>query len=324
MAQYGTTQYGRVPYGPSDNKGTVDEGFGASKFGVGPFGDDTTNPSFPIPTRAFGDDDFGVGGFGSVESTSPFFGGENGSFEQHVAGYDELPFGDGPFGGVEVQTEDVLPETAYFGGGRYGAGLYAFSNEQFVTVRNAWDSGGISLHDDSNAEKLITPLTTPLAFVSDDIQEINAAHHIHTAVGKELDHMAALVDIDRQSGESDDRFRMRIIAAFAAGITGTTHEDVLEFITTILQTSSERVNIDWLPSVPGTANVSVFEDDIQNAAITVDDLEQFATDAVPAGHKIIVELRGSFIFDGTDTDVPPERGLSGDGVEGGTLSESLN
>lgn len=317
---YGTSDYGTSSYGTSDTSGTVDTGFGSGGFGTGSYGD-TNEPTGSPEDRGFGTGGFGSGNFGTGSGSDGFENGDDGT------GYNTQPFGNGPFGGSDVtmSTFDsgTLPETAYFGGGQYGQGLYAFSNDQIDTIRDAWDSGGIAFHSESNTHNLEKAISTPLAFVSDDIEEINAAHHIQTAIDEELDKIGVLAGITRNTGESDPRFRVRIMAAFRAAITDTTHEDVLEFITTILETSSSRINIDWLPDVPGTAMVSVYEEDINNAAITASDLEMFSTQIVPAGHRIIVQLRGTFTFDGPTVEIEDEKGFSDESFTGGTFSESL-
>lgn len=297
--------------------------FGTGSFGIGPFGGGADDSSVES-TSGFGVGAFGSGGFGEP---LPSDGDLVDDSDDDSIGYDEAPFGSGPFGGSydtrTMSTDETLPETIYFGGGRHGQGLYEFSNEQLDDIRDAWDSGGIEFHPENNVWNLETAISTPQALISDDLVEINAAHHIDTAVDGELDKIGALVDVYRKSGESDARLRARIKASFRAAITGTTHEDVLEFITSLLETDSERIDINWLTNVPGTAFVNVFEEDINNASITTGDLEEFLTQIVPAGHRIIVELRGTFRFDGQNVDIPPEHGFSDDEFEGGTLSELL-
>lgn len=326
---YGTSTYGTIQYGQGSVDGDDSQfgsgGFGHESFGTGPFGDGPSDSSVSVQRR-FGNNEFGTGGFGEPINESSLI--DDDEDDTDATGYDETPFGDGPFGGSTSQisqqsADDTLSETAYFGGGNHGQGLYAFSNEQLDAIREGWNSGGIEFHPENDVWGLESAITTPVAFLSDDLVEINAAHHIDTAIDEELDKIGEIVDVQRETGETDPRYRARIKAAFRAAITGTTHEDVLEFVSTLLETPSERVNINWLPSVPGTALVSVFEADIMNASITVDDLEEFATQIVPAGHKIVVELRGTFRFDGDDVDISAEHGFSSDEFEGGTLSEII-
>lgn len=218
---------------------------------------------------------------------------------------------------------DRLPETGYFGGGRFGQGLFGFENEQMTAIREAWDSGGIEFHPSSNAYGLESALSTPLAFISDDLVEINKAHHIDTAVDGELDKIGALVAVHRRDGETDPEYRKRIKVAFQTAIADTTHEAVLSFIANLIQTDVTRIDIDWLPSVGGTAKVSVYQEDIDAALLSADDLADFATQVVPAGHRIIVTVRGTFRFSSESVSVPPEDGFSDDEFEGGTLSESI-
>lgn len=321
---YGTTAYGSSNYGVADDSESPDAtiGFGSGGFGIGTYGD-VNEPTDSESTRGYGIGGFGDGGFGKPDSSGGFIGDD----DEDLSGYDTEGFGEGPFGGVSITESKAqsytLPETAYFGGGQFGEGLYAFENEQMRAIRDAWDSGGIKLHTEANAYHLERAIATPLAFVTDDIAEIDLAHHIHTAIDEELDKIGSLAGVTRQTNEKDPRFRARIMAAFRAAVTGTTHEDVLEFVSTLLETPGSRVDIDWLDSVPGVARISVFEEDLNTASITQEDLAEFATQIVPAGHRIIVELKGTFTFSSTNVDVPPEKGFTDEDFVGGTFSESI-
>jgi hypothetical protein len=282
--------------------------------------------------RGYGEGGYGVGSYGYGDLDG---GGEDGEDEADTSiGFGEAPFGTKPFGGTTIDDgggeedgegdeEDLLPETAYFGGGKWGQGLWDFSNEQMDAVRTAWDSGGIYMHPESNVWGLERSITQPLAFISDDCVEITKAHHIDEAVDGELDNMGALQAVHRHTGEEDPAYRLRIKAAFRASISTTTHEDVLEFITTVLQVPGERIGIDWLPSVPGTAQVSVYETDLENALISAEQLATYATQVVPAGHKIIIQIRGTFRFSGPNYDAQPDEGFSDADFEGGTFSQAI-
>lgn len=302
-----------------------DSNYGRGPYGEGYFGE------YPYTGDPYGVGPYGGGPYGGEESPS---GGAGGS------GFGDGPFGGGPFGdhgtgtggedeedhgGREEDTEGPwLPETGYFGGGKFGQGLFGWENDQMSAVREAWDSGGIELHPSSNVWSVEHAITAPLAFISDDLVEINKAHHIDTAVDGSLDRMGVLLAVYRHTGESDARYRLRIKSAFQAAIADTTHEAVLAFIANLLSVETERIDIDRLPNVGGTAKVSVYQADLDAALITIEDLAFFATQVVPAGHRIIVELKGTFQFDDGDIEIPPSHGFSDADFEGGTFSESIS
>lgn len=269
----------------------------------------------------YGDGPYGEGDYGTTDTTTDDDGGED--------GYDTLGFGSGPFGGGTLAADDaltsgdVLPETPYFGGGRFGQGLYAYHTEQMIAIRDAWDSGGLSLHPDSNIYTFLEALAMPLGLLSDDLVEIHDAQHIDTARDGEIDLLGDLADVNRERNEPDARLKKRIIASLVAGTTGTTHSDVLQFLESILETSGGNIRIDRAPNRPGVAIVEVPRSALQMATLTADDISELATTVVPAGHRIEVIVSGTFEVESDDYDVPPERSLSSDDFQGGTLAGDI-
>lgn len=270
----------------------------------------------------YGDGAYGDGAYGP-ETTST-------DTEDEEFGYDTLGFGSGPFGGGSILDDDdpvtqidPLPETPYFGGGQFGQGLYAYHTEQMVSIRNAWDSGGLSLHPESSIYALLSALAMPLGILSDDLVEIHDAQHINTARNGELGLIGDLADIERQTNETDTRLRARIIAAIRAGVTGTTHEDVLQFLASLLEVDSSRIDMDRTPEQPGVATARINATDLQQATLTQEDVSRLGTKVVPAGHRLEITLQGTFEVESDDYDVPPERSISSDSFEGGTLAGDI-
>lgn len=270
----------------------------------------------------YGEGPYGEGGYGTDSTTGT-------DDEDATQGYDTLGFGSGPFGGGTLDDDaaitqiDTLSETPYFGGGRFGQGLYAYHTEQMIAIRDAWDSGGLSLHPDNEIYTFLQSLAMPLGLLSDDLVEIHDAQHIGTARGREIGLIGDLADVNRQSGETDARLRSRIIAALRAGVTGTTHSDVLQFLSTLLEVDSSRIDMDRAPERPGVAIARINATDLQNATLTKEDVANFGTKVVPAGHRLEIELQGTFLVESDSMDISPERSISSDSFEGGTLAGDI-
>lgn len=197
-------------------------------------------------------------------------------------------------------------------------------NRNIAEAGSEWDSG-IAFAPGTNTYKLMRALLVEADRIDGDLEDIYDAHHIDTATGDDLDKIGDLVSVDRETGESDSRYRARIKATFRASTTETTFDQFAEFTASVLNTRLS--NIDFLTSYaarPATVDVAAdaaVYDEVNLDAATLEDL---LDDGVPAGHQVRVLERGTFRLkeDGDTND--PDKGLTSDGITtGGTLAADL-
>lgn len=187
-----------------------------------------------------------------------------------------------------------------------------------------WESG-IEFGPNSNTYRLMRVLLTEADRIDEDLEEIYNNHHVNTATGDDLDKIGDLVNIDRNTGESDSRYRARIKGKFRAATIDTTFDQFAEFTASVLNTDID--NIDYLTSYsarPAVVSVATQGSVYDALNLTPEEIKDILDDGVPAGHEVRVLEGGTFRLkaDG-DTD-DTDKGLTSDGVtSGGTLAADL-
>jgi len=187
-----------------------------------------------------------------------------------------------------------------------------------------WDSG-IAFSPDNNTYALMRALLTEADRIDSNLEEIYDQHHVNSATGDDLEKIGDLVNVRRQTGESDNRYRARIKGKFRAATTDTTFDQFVEFTASVL--STEISNVEFLTSYgarPATVDVAADTSVYDGVDLLPSELTDILDDGVPAGHRVRVLERGTFRLkaDG-DTD-DPDKGLTSDGIStGGTLAADL-
>jgi len=187
-----------------------------------------------------------------------------------------------------------------------------------------WDSG-IAFSPGNNTYALMGALLTEADRIDSDLEDIYDQHHVNSATGDDLEKIGDLVNVRRQTGESDNRYRARIKGKFRAATTGTTFDQFVEFTASVL--STEISNVEFLTSYgarPATVGVATDSSVYDSLSLSASNLADLLDDGVPAGHRVRVLERGTFRLkqDG-DTD-DPDKGLTSDGIStGGTLAADL-
>jgi len=223
-----------------------------------------------------------------------------------------------------------------------------------------WDSA-IDFSPYANTYKLLNSLLSQADETDNILDRVYHAHQIESAKGKELEQFGKLVNVQRNGGEPDSRYRTRIKAEFAQSRTETTFNDFVEFTASILGTNIANIdistnysgnpatvsvfanpqvyessalsaqeiseNIDISTNYSGNpATVSVFANPqvYESSALSAQEISEILGGGVPAGHSVNAQESGTFrlISDGESND--PDKGLTSDSIEtGGTLAADL-
>jgi hypothetical protein len=187
-----------------------------------------------------------------------------------------------------------------------------------------WDSA-IDFAPSSTMYRLVDALLAEADRTDEDLEEIYEQQHIASATGDDLDQFGRLVDVDRNSGEGDDKFRARIKAAFRASTISTTWDEYVQFAATVLNTNIENLNFRTnYGASPATLNVGAQSDVYDSLNLSAQEAADLLGRGVPAGHEVNLLEGGTFRLkvDGATDD--PDRGLTADDIEtGGTLAADL-
>lgn len=168
-------------------------------------------------------------------------------------------------------------------------------------VGTAWDNHGLPFFRGQNNEILGSTLAEQKGYVRRQADAILEARHIQHAAGGQLDRIGEVAGIRRNENEGDDHYRARIIATMSAARSRGTFEDLLNTVTTILDTTDQRVTIErqW-DSQPtagiATAEIFIRATDIENIELTTAEFTSILKDTVPAGHDVEVTEQGANPF----------------------------
>lgn len=198
----------------------------------------------------------------------------------------------------------------------------ASSGAEFM--REEWENDGIPFRGAN--EQLGGALAESDMETFRQLDAIREARHIRSAAGRQLDRIGAIAGINRKEGESDGKYRARIKATMIASRSDGTFEDILNATASILETDTERVEIQTsFDSDPAEAFVYIRIVDVEDTTLTASEIEDILQNTVVAGHEVTVVEQGSNPFTFIDESMAnnPERGLTSDSMStgGGLVSD---
>lgn len=203
--------------------------------------------------------------------------------------------------------------------------LTASTKRNIKTAQSEWPTPGIDISNKTNTYKLVRALVSVLDEEDQQLDQIRRSHHINTAVDEELERLGSLVQLDRNQGESDKKYRARIKVQYRVGNIGTTFDEFSQFASALLSTSITNIEfVSDLAANPATAAVSAPPEVYDNVELTRQEVAEFLGEAVPAGHDVNVLESGTFRLK-ADSDVDdPDKGLTSDSIStGGTLAADI-
>lgn len=191
-------------------------------------------------------------------------------------------------------------------------------------ARDEWESA-IDFSQASNTYKLVRALLSEANRSDENLESIYEQHHINSATGNELDQLGNLVDVDRLSGESDDKYRARIKATFRASTIGTTYNEFAEFCASVLNTDVRNLLFTTnFNKNPASVAISARPQIYNSVNLTNQEVKDLLEKGVSAGHEVRVFEGGTFRLKSDGDGDDPDKGLTSDGIStGGTLAGDL-
>lgn len=188
--------------------------------------------------------------------------------------------------------------------------------------------------DDQSTEwnALIAALAAQFKDLESVRDEVLASKFVTDATGKQLEKLASIFQVERETGESDDTYRLRIQAALRSQLSSGTVEDVKEASAVLLDTDSNNIAIQEPYDSDGIIlEVGALESDLNNVSITASEFAEFIDDVAASGVDTTAFLRGTFRFTANSSPVTSDDGFqeldsNDDPIEGtgGTWPELIN
>lgn len=176
---------------------------------------------------------------------------------------------------------------------------------------------------------LIAALASEFDDFEATLEDVDVAKFVDTATGQRLDRLGDIFDVDRETGENDDKYRIRIQVALRELLSSGTVQEIKSAIAVLLNVDESEIVIDEPYDVESARiDVGVFESELEDRGISVSEFDDFADGLVAAGVGIQTFALGTFMYvsEGEDPTVEgAERGYA-DTAEpevGGTYASLL-
>lgn len=196
-------------------------------------------------------------------------------------------------------------------------------------IESQWDNRGIAFYPGSNMYKLMAAITSEGDRQLEEAHTISRANKIRTAEGDLLDKFGFAVNLPRQTGESDDRYRVRIQLRYRLNSIEGTMDEIAQFTAAMVGVSPDNISLETrFDAAPATLFISAQAEVWDNSVLSREEIEQFAGEVVSAGHRVILEESGTFLLTSDELLIEQgnlaEHGLTSDTIEtGGTLAADI-
>jgi len=147
----------------------------------------------------------------------------------------------------------------------------------------------------TNVYKLLSCPGQELDAAEAEISQVQDAHHVDPAAGQSLDSLGDLLQVARQTDESDAHYRARLKTQLRRSTGSATISDIKEIAATLLGVPLPRVRVQEDFSVEyAYFQVYAFLQDLDAAGITVQEFKDLLANVKGAGIRIAAFQAGTF------------------------------
>ncbi len=177
-----------------------------------------------------------------------------------------------------------------------------------------------SKEKNNNIEKLLSMSADELDEIESVTEDLDTETNIDSATGENLRRISRLFDLYKESGESDDKFRSRIISVGSTTMSNGTSEEVRQALSRILGT--DRNLIDMNEAGDASVEFSVLLSDLDKIDLTDSELSEIIDNILGAGIRADVLINGTFTYRSVD-DFNDSINNSDYGYNNGTYSTAI-
>jgi len=176
---------------------------------------------------------------------------------------------------------------------------------------------------------LIAALASEFEDFEATLKDVDVAKFVDTATGARLDRLGDVFDVDRETGESDDKYRIRIKVALRELLSSGTVQEIKSAIAVLLDVDESEVVIDEPYDVESARiDVGVFESELEEREISIAEFDDFVDGLAAGGVGIQTFALGTFMHVSVGEDPTAdgaERGYAdtADPSTGGTYASLL-
>jgi len=185
-------------------------------------------------------------------------------------------------------------------------------------------------HDGTNWSSLINTFATEFTALETTRDTVLDSVVVDRATGAQLDRLGEVVQLPRQTNETDPHYRGRLKVQLKKYIGGATIDEIKETAAILLDTNASEIAIEEdFATEAARFTIQISDNALDEAEVTANDFRTFVDEVRGAGIKALAEERGTFTYrsaqDYSNGTNDPTKGYydSTDGVENGTYSGLL-
>lgn len=144
---------------------------------------------------------------------------------------------------------------------------------------------------------------TEIARLDAFIDTLYEQRFIQTATTRELEKLAAAINITRNEGETDEEFRYRVQLRRVQATSNGTAEDIAELLTAAFGSAATEIEITLAPSNP-ILRFTIPQQLITDSPLSQSHLQSIFDEAMPCGTSITLVTEDVFTFV-EDGETPP-------------------
>lgn len=142
-------------------------------------------------------------------------------------------------------------------------------------------------------------------------QDILAAKFVTDASGAQLERLATIFDVERRTGEPEEKFRLRVQTALRAQLSSGTVPDIREAVAVLLDTDTEDVVVSEPDDIDEPrVDIGVWSQQLDDRELSIEEFFEEVEPLTAGGVGVEGFARGTFQFTSEDEPVESDRGFA--------------
>lgn len=151
--------------------------------------------------------------------------------------------------------------------------------------------------EDTWWDNILSTLGNELGEIEKSRENVLASKVVGLAEGKQLELLGGLVQLKRNTGESDAHYRGRLKVQLRKFIGGATIDEIKSISAILLQTEKSEIAVqEDFDTEAARFSVGIWQEDLNSVGVTDDEFKEFIDEVRGAGINTISQVRGTFTY----------------------------
>lgn len=146
-------------------------------------------------------------------------------------------------------------------------------------------------------DNLLSTLGRELGELEDAREDVLASKVVDLAEGEQLELLGGLVQLERNTGETDAHYRGRLKVQLRKFLGGATIEEIKEISAILLETDPVDVKVqEDFDTEAARFSIAIWQADLDSVGVTDVEFKEFIDEVRGAGINTISQVRGTFTY----------------------------